>query len=340
LAARPEPDKPISPALMRVYMNFTETRQPYGGANAFLRSLRDALNARGVSFTHDERSSFDVALLNALTDGLDLTSVRRLADRGRPIVHRKVGYRASGTQELRRVTDGVVHGDRLQIDFTPYLAHSIFQSDYSRDVFGASGFDGAYTVIHNGVDERVFNTRERPHRFSRRLVERGYWDGSEPLRVIVSTWSKDENKGFSDYREIDRRLSGRRDIELRIVGRVPSDTRFYAFDVIAPRRRLALAALLKRQHVLLQLARFETCSNALIEGINCGLPVVYLDSGANAEIADGYGVDYRGDLDEALARLRPRYGEIVAASLQNPYRIASVADAYLSVLRSAAGEKP
>jgi hypothetical protein len=316
---------------MRVFMNFAEVRRPYGGANAFLRALRDEFSRRGVKTITDPRARFDVALLNALTNGLDLHVVERLANGGKPLVHRKVGYRVSGSPEMRRISDGVVYGDQLQIGFTPYVTHTIFQSVYSRDVFVGSGFDGPHTVVHNGVDEHVFNRSVRRWRFGPQR-ERGFWTGREPLRVVVSTWSTDENKGFPDYRAIDKHFVGRRDVELTLVGRVPDGENFTSFEILPPRRRNALATVLKRQHVLLQLARYETCSNALIEGINCGLPAVYLDSGSNAEVASRYGVPYEGDLDAALEQIRTSYREIVKSIPENPYRISLVATEYLALL--------
>ena len=86
---------------------------------------------------------------------------------------------------------------------------------------------------------------------------------------------------------------------------------------------------------MLQLARHETCSNALIEGINCGLPVIYLDSGANREIAERYGVPYEEDFDTALKLLLPRYASIVASIEDNPYRMATTVETYLDVFKRA-----
>ena len=313
---------------VRVYFNFTERRGPYGGANSFLRTLRKALRRRGVTVTDDPRAHVDVVLLNALTDEIDLAFVQRIAQQGAPIVHRKVGYRASGSPEMRAVHDGVVHGDKLQIEFSPFLRHTIFQSEYSRGVFLSSGFTGTYSIIHNGVDEDVFNPTERRLLGSR---PRRPWDGASPLRVVVSTWSTDPKKGFEDYRRIDDELAGRKDVELTLVGRVPDGLRFRTFRVLRARPAARLAAELRRHHALLQLARYETCSNALIEGINCGLPAIYLDSGSNAEVAGQYGVEYTGDIDASLTALRARYAELVERIPENPYRSRLVVEHYLEV---------
>jgi hypothetical protein len=312
-------------------MNFAEVRGPYGGANSFLRALRKALRRRGV-VVHDEPDArFDVALVNALTQDIDRTFVERLAEGG-PLVHRKVGYRVSGSDEMRRVVDGVVHGDRLQIDFSPWLAHSIFQSRYSSDVFHASGFDGPSTVIHNGVDEEIFNLTER--RPLGRARPRTWWNGTEPFRVVISTWSTDANKGFAEYREIDAALGD--EIEVRLVGRVPPGLHFRRIRLLRARSGHRLAAVLKRQHSLLQLARHETCSNALLEGINCGLPAIYLESGSNGELAAEYGVPWNGSLPEAVERLKERYRDAIGRIPENPYRVEPVADRYLEVLERVA----
>ena len=131
---------------LRVFINFTEVRGPYGGTNSFLKTLWHWLRQQGVEVTNMVDSSFDVALLSGLTDGVELSFVKAIAARGVPIVHRKVGYRVSGSREMRRMTDGVVWGDKLQIEFTPHISHTVFQSEYSRDVFQDSGFDGPYSV--------------------------------------------------------------------------------------------------------------------------------------------------------------------------------------------------
>lgn len=319
---------------MRVLVNFAPRPGPYGGANSFLRTLRRELEARGVAFTRDPTEPVDVALLNALTENLELAQVRAVAERGIPVVHRKTGYRGRGVPELRAEIDGVIVGDRLQVELDPYVTHTIFQSVYSRDVFLASGFVGASTVQPNGVDPAIFNTIVTPRLRGPR--SRAWWQHGEPLRVVISTWSTDESKGFPYYRDLDRTLAGRSDVEVTLVGRVPDGTRFDAIRVVSPKAAPRLAALLKTQHVLLQLTAWESCSNALLEGINCGLPAVYLDSGANDEIGSPYGVAWGGSLDEALERLLPRYEEIVARIPDNPYRIGLVADRYLSILEAVA----
>jgi len=316
---------------MRVLMNFRAVRGPYGGANAFLRALKKEFARRGIRVVHDVEGRYDVALLNALTDGIDADCARRIAERGVPIVHRKVGYRVSGSPDMRAVDpDGVVHGDRLQLEFSPHISHTIFQSEYSREVFTAGGFTGKSTIIHNGVDEAIFNQSIGA---PMRRRQRPGWHSREPLRVAISTWSTDVNKGFDDYVSIDGELATT-DVTVTLLGSVRAGIVFEHIRTEGPYRRRRLARRLKEQHVLLQLARWETCSNALIEGINCGMPVIYLDSGSNKEIADPYGVEYTGDFNQSIALIEERYAELQERTRTNPYRMTLVAPRYQEVLES------
>jgi hypothetical protein len=161
---------------------------------------------------------------------------------------------------------------------------------------------------------------------------RPFWDGQSPLRVIISTWSKSYNKGFHYYRDIDRSLGGKQDVELTLVGRKPDDLSFKYCRVCGPLAHPQLAELLKQHHVLLQLSQGESCSNAMIEGINCGLPVIYLNHAANKEIGGKYGVEFQGDFFAAVERLKADYHALVEQTMINPYRISLVARHYLYLL--------
>ena len=116
-------------------MNFKETVFMSGGANSFLSSLRKHLKGQGIHFTNQIDDKFDLIFLNALTNGLNLKQLRQLRQTGKPIIHRKVGYRVSGTDKMRSVTDGIVYGDGLQIAFfSLYRSHDFSERIQSRCV--------------------------------------------------------------------------------------------------------------------------------------------------------------------------------------------------------------
>lgn len=326
---------------MRIFLNATLTDRPYGGANSFLRTLAAALRARGVTIVHDIDAGYDIALVNGLTESFGLTEVRRIHARGIPIVHRKVGYRERGSTELRSEVDGVIVGDRRQIEFEPYLATTIFQSQYSHDGFRASGWNGSRCeIIPNGVDSRIFGLFEPPRFFWQQSTRRSFWTPGNVFRLAISTWSADESKGFRFYRALDAAVANRRDIAISFVGRVPAETKFRNIRVSSPMRAPRLASFLRKHHGYLAFSEHDTCSNALLEAIGCGLQVIYLDSGSHHEFAADVGVAYQGDFDLALAALKDGYSDRLSKWEKPLFDIAPVADRYLSVLRSAAEAGP
>jgi glycosyltransferase involved in cell wall biosynthesis len=317
---------------MRILMNFREALWLSGGANSFLATLRRRLKRHGVTFTRRLSDDFDLALLNALTDGLDLDQVRRIHARGKPIIHRKVGYRVSGSALMRSVKDGVVHGERLQIEFSPFVQHTVFQSEYSRDTFLSEGFSGDYSVIRNGVDNGTFNRTFRSSLFGAGDETLPFWDGKSTFRLAIVTWSMDPNKGFEDYEAFDAALGGLKNVEIWFVGRIPEGVRFRNFRVFSPRGHRCLAGILKQCHGFIQMAQHETCSNALIEAMSCGLPVIYRDSGSARELAEPCGVIYQDRPLDAIWELMSRYEVLAPKACREELFIDRVATRYLNLI--------
>lgn len=315
---------------MRILVNRKAVRGPWGGENSFMGALCGWLESQGHSIVTDPDDRADIALLNALTL-IDLDHVRRIADRGIPIVHRKTGFTCRGSDELRAVTNGIVEGDRRQIAFGPYVGCSVFQSRYSRDLFVQQGFQGPHVIIHNGVDEAKFGQVET-RLFGLRKARRRFWTPGTPIKVLTVSWSPDASKGFDDLVAIDRGLDAGRDVEYRFVGRLADGVRFRNIAMLPPQSHRRLARTYRCHHVLVFLGRHESCSNTILEAINCGLPIIYHPSGANPETAGPYGVPFEGDFAAALDAIRRDYDRLTRSTADNPYRISLVGPRYLDVL--------
>jgi glycosyltransferase involved in cell wall biosynthesis len=89
---------------------------------------------------------------------------------------------------------------------------------------------------------------------------------------------------------------------------------------------------LRAHDVYLAASRDDPCSNALLEGLACGLPAAFLRSGGHPELVGdgGLGFDDAEELPAVLARLRDELEERRAA-IQVP-SLSEVADRYLDAL--------
>jgi glycosyltransferase involved in cell wall biosynthesis len=302
----------VRAVLRRPDISFGHTfmRPPWGGSNQFLLALRDELERRGLRVAANAIASRTRAvLLNAYV--FDERALRRQLHPECRVVHRVDGPLAV----YRGFDDGT---DEYIASINAELAHAtIVQSEYSRRANAELGHTFRNpSVIANAVDGRIFFPGDR-----RQLGRK--------VRLVTTSWSDNENKGADTYAWLDQHLDWSR-FEWTFVGRSPVE--FTNIRTIPPTDSRGVAEILRAHDVFVFASRHESCSNALLEALACGLPAVYVDSGGNGELVGEGGVSFavKEDARDALDRLAADYDERRAA-ISIP-TIAQVADRYLEVL--------
>ena len=287
---------------------------PYGGGNQFLLALVGELERRGLTVETNWISGHTPACLyNSFN--FDFRRLRRFARNWARMVHRVDGP----IGVYRGFDDGT---DRRIVKINHDLADAtIFQSRYSLDMHRELGFDLRNpVVIPNAVDPAIFY---RP-------------PTSEPLagrrlRVITTSWSANPRKGAELLRWLDRKL----DFDLyEVTFAGNTQATFERIAVVGPLASGPLADLLRAHDIYLAVSRDDPCSNALLEGLACGLPAAFLRSGGHPELVGkaGIGFDDPEELPEVLARLAAEIEERRAA-IRIP-ALSEVADRYSEVLRA------
>jgi glycosyltransferase involved in cell wall biosynthesis len=302
---------------LAVFHEFHEP--PYGGGNQFLLALVGELLSRGLDVEVNRLSGGTPACLyNSFN--FDFARLRRFSREGVRMVHRVDGPIG--------VYRGFDDGTDARIAAINELADvTIVQSRYSLEKHRELGLELRNpVVVHNAVDPTVFHPSERR-------------EAHERLRVISTSWSSNPRKGGDILAWLDRNLDFGA-FEVTFAGN--TEQSFDRIRVVPPLPSADVADLLRAHDVYLATSRDDPCSNALLEGLSCGLPAIYLDSGSNAEVAGPYGVAYEGDVDGAVAAITDRYGQATEALREQPFRIGPVADRYLAVLENVAvaGQPP
>jgi glycosyltransferase involved in cell wall biosynthesis len=196
---------------------------------------------------------------------------------------------------------------------------TIFQSQYSLRRHNELGLElHSPVVIPNAPDPAVFHPRGRV----------GLEAGGR-TRLVATSWSENRLKGAEDLRRLEQLLDWSR-FELTFVGRSP--IAFERIRTLQPVQPEELATILREHHVFVTAHRNEACSNALLEALACGCPVVYVRSGSNEELAGdaGFGYEQPEEIPMLLERLVTEWDERRAA-IAVP-ALTDVADRYLEVL--------
>ena len=154
---------------------------------------------------------------------------------------------------------------------------TVFQSDWSRNENHRLGFPKS-TV------EKVIMNAALPEFFNR--LGKSEFDPKRKIRLIISSWSANKAKGFDTYSWLDQNLDFSR-FEVTFVGNSPVP--FQHIKHVKPLPPDQLALLLKAHDIYIAASEKDACSNALIEGLSCGLPAIALNDGGHPEIVKNGG---------------------------------------------------
>jgi glycosyltransferase involved in cell wall biosynthesis len=283
---------------------------PYGGGNQFLLALVGDLERRGLTVAKNRvPAGTPSCLYNSFN--FDFQRLRRSVRDDVRMVHR-----VDGPVGVYR---GFDDGTDARIARINELADvTILQSQFSLEKHVELGIELRHpVVVRNAVDPSIFHSPSKPRARGSRL------------RVITTSWSANPRKGGDILAWLDRNLDFDA-FEVTFAGN--TEQAFERIRVVAPLPSEPLADLLRAHDVYLAASRDDPCSNALLEGLACGLPAAFLRSGGHPELVGdgGLGFDDAEELPAVLARLRDELEERRAA-IQVP-SLSEVADRYLDAL--------
>jgi hypothetical protein len=87
-------------------------------------------------------------------------------------------------------------------------------------------------------------------------------------------------------------------------------------------------------------SQFEPGGMHFIEGLQCGLPLIFHeDGGGIVELAKRYGLSFRDDVGAAVRAIRERYAEFRRVLLEQPPSGDGMCIAYRRVIQQMLGER-
>lgn len=164
--------------------------------------------------------------------------------------------------------------------------HTVFVGSWLVKLFLEQGWKkGDYSVIRNGSDREIFH----PIGYTR-------WSGPpEPLRIVTHHWGANWLKGFDIYQQFDQMLEldqYKSRFSFTYIGNLPEGFKFRNAHYIPPKHGVELANNIRQHHVYLTASQNEPGGNHQNEGANCGLPLLFRDSGCMPEYCTGYGISF------------------------------------------------
>ena len=281
---------------IHIVYNFADI--PFGGANQFLKALRDFFLKKGC-YSKSIKDA-DVIILNShlFGQGVTLFSIiwkYRYLLREKTVLHRVDGPVSLYQAKNRFSVDKYIFKiSRLVSDGT------VFQSFWSRKECKSIGMPSKSfeLVTINAPDPKIFFPKFLPSP-----------SVGEKFRLIGNSWSTNPNKGFDIFEYLDSHLDFEK-YEVTFIGRSPVP--FRKIKLINPLPSFQLAEQLREHHIFVSASFREACSNSLIEGIHCGCIPVARNTSSHPEIINEAGTLFEGpeDVLNAIDQTAVKYGEL------------------------------
>ncbi len=281
--------------LLKVSIGTNIQDGPWGGGNLFAVNLSRYLKNKGHEVIYDlDDRDIDIILLTEPRKTSPSSAYTNFE------IQNYINYKNPNAIVIHRVNECDEHKDTSYIN--KYISYAnkcadatVFVSSWIKDLY--SDYEGINSklskVILSGADSDQFNNQG----FKR-------WNKKEKFKLVTHHWSNNWNKGFDVYKKIDDLLSENKFknlFEFNFIGRIPDNLKFKNSNIISPKSGEELSNEIKKNDFYITGSINEPSGNHHIEAAQCGLPILYIESGGITEYCEGYGIKYTiNNLEEKL----------------------------------------
>ena len=265
---------------MKVSIGYKVIDGPWGGGNNFRINLDKYLTEKGIQVTNN---------LNDRDLDIIILTEPRLSSFSSSYTFREIYY----YKKLVNPNVKVIHrinecDERKNTNFINKLLkkanivadHTVFVSAWLRNIHLANSIGlNSSSVILSGADNTIFNNEGKVR-----------WNKVENLKIVTHHWGNDWNKGFKIYSELDKIIDKQKNFKFTYIGNLPNNFKFKNTNYLEPLSGLDLSNELKSHHLYLTASLNEPSGNHHIEAAQCGLPIMFINSGGIVEYCADYGL--------------------------------------------------
>jgi glycosyltransferase involved in cell wall biosynthesis len=256
---------------MKILINRTPKRGPWGGGAKTVNKLWDELTSRGHRVVPCLEPDIDIVFCidprpNEFGEGYeDFLNYREVFPATKII--QRVGD--LGTHSKPQLTDLV----RYSLNNSDYF---IFPSKWAKEWIGFTGQNSC--VIDNAPMPEFYKNRN-----TKRTIQ-------SSVKIVTHHWSTNPKKGFGIYKEIEKWAKARGH-SFHYIGQLPPGISFENYT--KPISAKDLAKVLPEHDIYLTASEEEAGANHVVEALASGLPIVYRNTGGSiVDYCSPYGLEY------------------------------------------------
>ena len=260
---------------------------PWGGGNKFFKNFHKYFEHKGIEvINHLADNDIDLIVLtdprkSSLSGSFTHKEINLYKKNINPNVY--VIQRINECDQ-RKKTQGV---NEFYIKSNKIADHTVFVSKWLYDVYKKDGFEADYSVILGGGDSDLFKN-----------ISNKEWDKKKKFKIVSHHWSDNYMKGLNLYKQLDQIISSTElgnKIEVTFIGNFTNKENFKNINFLEPLSGTELVEKLNNNNAYITGSLNEPSGNHNIEAAQCGLPILYQNSGGIPEYCNGFGIDYNLD---------------------------------------------
>lgn len=282
---------------MKICFTMKFVNNPLGGGNQFLSNFVEYIkkNDSDIDIVYDlGHDDIDIIfILDPRVTSVNKIHINKVIAYKKNHKNVKIIHRVNECDIKREKSIGI---DKLLVRAMKIADIVVFLSDWLRNYFvNKYNLNVNSVVIHNGCNRsHFFIPTEQKH--------------NDKIKIVTHHWSSNYLKGFEIYNKIDQYLENNNSFEFVFVGNYIKNYKPKNIRLIKPKRGVELGNVLRECDLYLTASQFEPGGMHNLEGVSCGLPILYRkNSGGIGEVCKDYGEEF-DDMEDMLEKIESVYG--------------------------------
>lgn len=284
--------------MTKILFTLKPLNESFGGGNFFVKNLSDFLKSKKYNIIYELEPNIDIIfIIDPRKNKSNNFKYQEIIEYKKNNPNVKIIHRVNEDDMKREKSINI---EPLLIETMKIADIVVFVSEWMEKYFiNKYKLKLNSTHIINGCDEKIFFPKE-----NKSLRE------NKKIKIVTHHFSSNYLKGFHIYNEIDKLLNKECNFEFIFIGNYNENYKPKNIKIVEACNGKKLADKLRRCDIYLTATQYEPGAMHYLEGISCGLPVLFCKNGGGTqEVCKKFGEEFENikTFQEKLSKISDNY---------------------------------
>lgn len=256
--------------------------ESFGGGNFFVKNISQYLISKNYKVVYDLQPNIDlIFIIDPRKNKSNNYTYQEISDYKKKNPNVKIIHRINENDMKREKS---IHIEPLLIETMKIADIVVFVSKWMQNYYIEKyNLKINSTSIINGCDESIFYPPNEKK-----------FDKNNKIKIVTHHFSSNYLKGFHIYNKLDELLNDKNQkFEFTFIGNYHEEYKPKNIHIVKACNGMKLANKLRKHDIYLTATQYEPGAMHYLEGISCGLPVLFCKNGGGTkEVCKKYGEEF------------------------------------------------